>query len=67
MQWVRKTIYNFKGQTHYAVMIKKLCEYEYRTEMILLDNSDSMAMLVTLLLAGSIAATLSAPALGKSY
>lgn len=30
-----KTIYNFKGQTHYAVMIKKLCEYEYRTEMIL--------------------------------
>lgn len=26
--------YNFKGQTHYSKMIKKLCEYPYRTEFI---------------------------------
>lgn len=30
-----ETVYNFKGQTHYSVMIKKLCEYSHRTEFIL--------------------------------
>jgi len=27
--------FNFKGQVHYSKMIKKICEYEYRTEFIL--------------------------------
>ena len=30
-----ETVYNFKGQTHYAVMIKKLCEYNHRTEFVI--------------------------------
>lgn len=29
-----KVEYNFKGQTHYSKMIKKLCEYSYRTEFL---------------------------------
>jgi superfamily II DNA or RNA helicase len=28
-------VYNFKGQTHYAVMIRKLCEFNPRSEFIL--------------------------------
>ena len=30
-----ETVYNFKGQTHYSIMIKKLCEYNHRSEFIL--------------------------------
>ena len=30
-----ETVYNFKGQTHYSIMIKKLCEFNDRTEFIL--------------------------------
>lgn len=30
-----KVLLNFKGHTHYALMIKKLCEFSYRTEFIL--------------------------------
>lgn len=30
-----ETIYNFKGQTHYALMIRKLCEFNQRSELIL--------------------------------
>lgn len=30
-----EVVYNFKGQTHYSVMIKKLCEFNPRTEFIL--------------------------------
>ena len=30
-----KTLYNFKGQTHYALMIRKLCEFNDRSEFIL--------------------------------
>ena len=30
-----KVILNFKGQTHYAMMIKKLCEYNRRSEFII--------------------------------
>lgn len=30
-----EVVYNFKGQTHYAVMIRKLCEYNDRSEFIL--------------------------------
>ena len=30
-----ETVYNFKGQTHYAIMIKKLCEFNPRCEFIL--------------------------------
>tara|TARA_Y100000782_G_scaffold3214_1_gene3715 strand:- start:81139 stop:83109 length:1971 start_codon:yes stop_codon:yes gene_type:complete len=30
-----ETVYNFKGQTHYAVMIKKLCECSHRTEFVI--------------------------------
>ena len=29
------TEYNFRGQVHYSRMIKKICEYEYRTLLIL--------------------------------
>jgi superfamily II DNA or RNA helicase len=29
------TEYNFRGQVHYSRMIKKICEYEYRTILIL--------------------------------
>lgn len=30
-----ETVYNFKGQTHYALMIRKLCEFNQRSELIL--------------------------------
>ena len=30
-----QVVYNFKGQTHYSIMIKKLCEFNPRTEFIL--------------------------------
>ena len=30
-----ETIYNFKGQTHYSLMISKLCNYNIRSEFIL--------------------------------
>lgn len=30
-----QTIYNFKGQVHYAIMIRKLCEFNHRTEFVL--------------------------------
>ena len=30
-----ETLYNFKGQTHYALMIRKLCEFNNRSEFIL--------------------------------
>ena len=30
-----KVLLNFKGQTHYALMIKKLCEYNRRSEFII--------------------------------
>ena len=30
-----ETVYNFKGQTHYSMMIKKLCEWNDRCEAIL--------------------------------
>jgi superfamily II DNA or RNA helicase len=30
-----ETVYNFKGQTHYAIMIRKLCEFNHRSEFIL--------------------------------
>lgn len=31
----RKVVYNFKGQVHYSIMIRKLCEYVPRSEFIL--------------------------------
>ena len=31
-----ETVYNYKGQTHYSIMIKKLCEFNNRSEFILL-------------------------------
>mgnify|MGYP002628439922 CR=1 FL=1 len=34
--------YNFKGQTHYSKMIKKLCEYSYRTEFLVKVVEDIM-------------------------
>ena len=33
-------VYNFKGQVHYSVMIKKLCEFNFRSEFILKVLSD---------------------------
>jgi superfamily II DNA or RNA helicase len=30
-----ETVYNFKGQVHYAIMIRKLCEFNHRTEFVL--------------------------------
>lgn len=30
-----ETVYNFKGQVHYAIMIRNLCEFNHRTEFIL--------------------------------
>ena len=30
-----EVVYNFKGQTHYAIMIRKLCEFNDRSEFIL--------------------------------
>ena len=37
-----KIEYNFKGQVHYSKMIKKLCEFNRRTEFILRVLSDSL-------------------------
>ena len=37
------TLYNFKGQTHYALMIRKLCEYNHRSEFILTILKDMLA------------------------
>lgn len=37
-----ETLYNFKGQTHYALMIKKICEYNPRTEFILSTLKDTV-------------------------
>lgn len=37
-----KVEYNFKGQVHYALMIKKLCEFNRRTEFILKILQDSL-------------------------
>jgi len=33
-------VYNFKGQVHYSVMIKKLCEFNFRSEFIIKVMSD---------------------------
>ena len=38
-----KTLYNFKGQTHYALMIRKLCEFNHRSEFILKILKDILA------------------------
>ena len=35
-------VYNFKGQVHYSVMIKKLCEFNFRSEFIIKVLSDLM-------------------------
>ena len=37
-----KVEYNFKGQVHYALMIKKLCEFNRRTEFILKILQESL-------------------------
>jgi superfamily II DNA or RNA helicase len=37
-----KVEYNFKGQVHYAKMIKKLCEFNHRSEFILKILTDSL-------------------------
>jgi superfamily II DNA or RNA helicase len=37
-----KVEYNFKGQVHYALMIKKLCEFNRRSEFILKVLEDSL-------------------------
>jgi len=37
-----KVEYNFRGQVHYALMIKKLCEFNRRTEFILKILQDSL-------------------------
>ena len=34
-EYFNETIYNFKGQTHYSLMISKLCEFNPRREFIL--------------------------------
>uniref|UniRef100_A0A6C0KIK6 Helicase ATP-binding domain-containing protein n=1 Tax=viral metagenome TaxID=1070528 RepID=A0A6C0KIK6_9ZZZZ len=34
-EFFNETVYNFKGQTHYALMISKLCEFNPRREFIL--------------------------------
>ena len=45
---------NFKGQTHYSKMIKKLCEFSYRTEFVLdvlkniLANDDGNQQIIIL-------------------
>lgn len=47
-----KVEYNFKGQTHYSVMIKKLCEFNLRSEFILrilgdlLKENDSQHIMI---------------------
>jgi len=38
-----ETLYNFKGQTHYALMIRKLCEFNNRSEFILKVLEDLIA------------------------
>ena len=37
-----KVAYNFKGQTHYAIMIRKLCEFNLRSEFILKVLKDTL-------------------------
>lgn len=37
-----KVEYNFKGQTHYAIMIRKLCEFNHRSEFILRVLQDTL-------------------------
>ena len=37
-----ETVLNFKGQTHYSIMIKKLCEFNFRSEFIIKVLSDLM-------------------------
>ena len=34
-EYFNETVYNFRGQTHYALMISKLCEFNPRREFIL--------------------------------
>jgi len=48
-----ETLYNFKGQTHYALMIRKLCEFNHRSEFILTvlkdmlkENPDQQVMIL---------------------
>lgn len=43
-----ETLYNFKGQTHYALMIRKLCEFNHRTELILLMLKEAIEYSKTL-------------------
>jgi superfamily II DNA or RNA helicase len=37
-----EVVYNFKGQTHYAIMIRKLCEFNERREFILKVLCDAL-------------------------
>lgn len=48
-----QTVYNFKGQTHYALMIRKLCEFSHRSEFILkvlqdmlIENPEQQVMIL---------------------
>lgn len=48
-----KTTLNFKGQVHYSMMIKKVCEFSFRTEFILkvlekllLENKEQQIMIL---------------------
>ena len=41
-EYFNKIEYNFKGQVHYSKMIKKLCEFNRRSEFILKVLSDSL-------------------------
>lgn len=47
-----ETLYNFKGQTHYALMIRKLCEFNQRSELILkvlkdlIDEDDKRQVMI---------------------
>lgn len=43
-----ETLYNFKGQTHYALMIRKLCEYKHRSELILFMLKEALEYSKTL-------------------
>ena len=38
-----KTLLNFKGQTHYSLMIRKLCEFNHRSEFIIQVLIDTLA------------------------
>jgi len=40
--YFNETIYNFKGQTHYSLMISKLCEFNPRREFILQILADTL-------------------------